>query len=100
MGSSAGWMDVLTLGGASAARKQQRQAEAAAKEQAELAEKAAAAQKARELAPVSVAPVTKDPMQAAEEQVDKANKRKRTVSSTASGLSSYDMTGSGRRTLG
>lgn len=97
MGSSAGWADVLSFGGASAQRKLQRQQQAAAEEQAAMAEKAA---KAKELAPIEVQAQTKDPMQAAEDQVNSANKRKRTLSSTAAGLSSYANQGAGRRTLG
>ena len=83
MGSSAGWKDAVTLGGASAQRKAARAQQQAAEEYARQQEEIARAQRAQQLAPVSVTPTTRDPMQNSETRVDTSNKRKRTISSTA-----------------
>lgn len=83
MGSKAGWADVLSLGGASAQRKAANAQADAAREQARIAEEQARLQLQQQLAPVQVQ-ATQLEEQRADEVVDTANKRKRTLSKTAS----------------
>ena len=100
MGSKAGWTDVLTGGGASAARKAARAQEEAAAEQARLAEEQARKQRAQELAPVQVSATQLDSTTAtADELVNAANKRKRTLSSTSRQLNTRSL-GSSNSYLG
>lgn len=101
MGSSAGWKDVLTLGGYSSQRKMARAQEQAAQQYAAAAEKQAAAIEAANTAtPQAVQATNTSTQQAAEAAVDSQAKRRRSMASTANTTYAKGWGGSGGKVLG
>ena len=102
MGSSAGWQDVATCGGAGRQRKVARAEAAAAERYAAEQERLAQAMKAANGAQVqAVQASTADPQEAARQQVETKQKRKKSIASLAN--ASYGKlfgVGNGRPFLG